>query len=92
MGYLFGLLSIEGGSCVEAETGHHDGYLPPGTKVRYELDSGSEYGVVIHCWMNDEIRGYDCYVAFFGSELPVGIPEQMPYILRYASTSLHVVE
>ena len=68
-------------------------YLPPGTPVRNDgLDEGGpEYGVVVHCWLEQEIDGYDCYVAFFGNEPPTGKPAKMPYILRYASTSLTVV-
>ena len=67
-------------------------YLPPGTPVRYDgLEQGGlEHGVVIHCWLDDEINAYDCYVAFFGNEEPAGKPAEKPYILRYASTSLSV--
>ena len=68
-------------------------YLWPGTKVRYDglQNGGPEYGVVVHCWFNDEIGIHDCYVAFFGNEQPVGRPSEKPYILRYASTSLTVI-
>ena len=66
-------------------------YLPPGTRVRHRLEEEWEYGVVIHCWLSEEIHGYDCYVAFFGSELPIGVPRVKPYVLRYASTSLYVL-
>jgi hypothetical protein len=60
--------------------------LPAGTRVRYDgLDKGPEFGVVVHCWMNEEIGGYDCYVAFFGKEFPSGQPKQRPYLLRYAA-------
>ena len=69
-----------------------DRYLPPGTKVRCDgSDDGSEFGVVVHCWMSDEIHQYDCYIAFFGNELPTGTPTSLPYVLRYASTSLTVL-
>jgi hypothetical protein len=27
--------------------------------------------------MNEETGGYDCYVAFFGNELPSGAPKQI---------------
>lgn len=70
-------------------------YLPPGTHVRYDglEEGGPEYGVVIHCWLNEEIDGgYDCYVAFFGNEQPTGKPAGKPYVLRYASTSLTVID
>jgi hypothetical protein len=68
-------------------------YLAPGTPVRYDSleQCGPEYGVVVHCWLDDEINAYDCYVvAFFGNEEPAGKPPEKPYILRYASTSLMV--
>jgi len=72
----------------------HGQYLPPGIMVRYDgLDEGGpEYGVVVHCWLDDEINAYDCYVAFFGNEQPTGKPPKKPYILRYASTSLTVIK
>jgi hypothetical protein len=68
-------------------------YLPPGTLVRYEgrVEGGPEYGVVVHCWLDDEIDAYDCYVAFFGNMLPTGRPKEKPYPLRYSSTSLTVL-
>jgi hypothetical protein len=70
-----------------------DSFLPAGTKVRYDghQEGGPEVGVVVHCWMSDEIGGYDCYVAFFGDEFPSGHPKQKPYVLRYAAFSLDVV-
>jgi hypothetical protein len=62
--------------------------------VRYDgLDEGGpEYGVVVHCWLDTEISGYDCYVAFFGSQQPIGKPAEKPSVLRYASTSLVVAD
>lgn len=66
-------------------------YLSPGTRVRYDGTGDSEYGIVVHCWINDEIQAYDCYIAFFGEQFPEGAPKFIPYILRYASTSLAVV-
>ena len=72
----------------------HGPYLPPGTQVRY--DGGEErvpeYGVVVHCWLNDELDVYDCYVAFFGDQRPTGKPKKLPYVLRYLSASLTVLE
>jgi hypothetical protein len=69
-------------------------YLPPGTKVRYDglVEGGPEYGVVVHCWIDSEMDIYDCHVAFFGNEFPPGAPTDRPYILRYASMSLTVLE
>jgi len=68
-------------------------FLPPGTKVRYDgLDEGgAEYGIVVHCWLDEEIGAHDCYVAFFGEQQPIGKPSEKPYILRYMSTSLTVI-
>lgn len=70
-----------------------DRILEPGTKVRLtnHADGGWEDGVVIHCWVNDEINAHDCYVAFFGEAIPEGQPAKKPYVLRYASTSLTVL-
>jgi hypothetical protein len=69
-------------------------YLPPGTAVRYDglEEGGPEYGTVVHCWFDDEIGAHDCYVAFFGNKQPMGKPIEKPYILRYASTSLTVID
>jgi len=72
-------------------------YLNPGTRVCYESTDGGgtlsrELGVVIHCWMNDEIDMYDCMVAFFGDEFPTKYPKEPPYVLRYASVSLIVLD
>ncbi|MBV9883772.1 MAG: hypothetical protein JO276_12260 [Sphingomonadaceae bacterium] len=71
-----------------------DAYLPSGTKVRLDslAEDGPEVGVVVHCWLSEEIGAYDCYVAFFGSDFPSGEPGERPYILRYAVTSLVVVD
>lgn len=74
-----------------------DNRLPAGTRVR--LDShfnGSdtvtpEFGIVVHCWLDEEMGMFDCYVAFFGDGFPEGQPVEKPYVLRYAATSLTVV-
>lgn len=70
-------------------------YLPPGTAVRLnraeEEEDEQECGVVVHCWL-DEIGFYDCHIAFYGSELPTGKPKERPYILRYASVVLTVLD
>jgi hypothetical protein len=68
-------------------------FLPAGTKVRNDAldEGGPEFGVVVHCWMSEEIGGYDCYVAFFGNAFPTGQPRQIPYVLRYAASSLSIV-
>lgn len=68
-------------------------HLKAGTRVRYDGLEGqaAEYGVVIHCWFNEEIQSHDCYVAFFGNEEPSNEPSEKPYVLRYASASLTVL-
>jgi hypothetical protein len=47
---------------------------------------------VVHCWIDAEMDLYDCYVAFFGNEFPSDAPTDRPYILRYASMSLTVLQ
>lgn len=76
------------------EASSRDRYLAPGTRVALlsRPDAGPEQGVVIHCWGNDEIDAYDCYVAFFGVEMLPREPAVKPYVLRYAASSLKVVE
>ncbi len=71
-----------------------DQFLPPGTKVRYDglIDGGPEFGVVIHCWVDDDGGFHDCLIAFFGDALPEGKPAERPYVLRYAATSLNVID
>jgi len=66
--------------------------LPPGTLVRYDGTGEPEYGVVVHCWRDEESGGADCYVAFFGDERPKGKPAEKPYIFRYFATSLVVLD
>ena len=73
-----------------------DIYHPPGTRVRHDgwVNSGQggpEFGIVVHCWFDNEIRRYDCYVAFFGNELPTGKPAEKPYVLRYSARTLIAV-
>ena len=76
------------------EASRRDRYLAPGTRVTLRsLEEGApEHGVVIHCWGNDEIDAWDCYVAFFGDEMPLREPASKPYVLRYAASSLKVAE
>ena len=65
-------------------------YLAPGTPVRHP-DTGEE-GLVLHCWMNAEFQGWDCYVALFAGRRPDWRTDERPQILRYASTSLRVLD
>ena len=69
-------------------------YLPPGKSVRYDdfVGGGPEYGIVVHCWLDDQINAHDRYVAFFGDEQPIGKPLEKPYILRYASISPTIID
>jgi hypothetical protein len=71
-----------------------DAPIEPGTLVRYDglTDGGPEFGVVVSCWLHPQVKFYDCYVAFFGAEVPKGEPEMKPYVLRYASVSLARLE
>lgn len=71
-----------------------DRNLESGTKVRLNnhADGTWEDGAVVHCWLSDEINAHDCYVAFFGEAIPAGQPAVKPYVLRYASFSLTVLE
>jgi len=66
-------------------------FIPAGTKVQYDGGGDPEFGIVVHCWIDAEIRAYDCYVAFFGSEFPKEKPKIIPYILRYPAIGLKVV-
>ena len=74
-----------------------DRLLPPGTRVRLDSfvndddETTPEFGVVVHSWLDEEIGGFDCYVAFFGHEFPGGKPSGKPHVLRYAATSLTVL-
>ena len=61
-----------------------------GMKVR--LGSTGEVGIVIWTWRDEFLASQDCYVAFFGRELPVGKPSEKPYVLRYLSTSLERID
>lgn len=65
-------------------------YLKPGTLVRRinHPGDGWEDGVIVHCWLDDQLGVFDCYVAFFGDAIPDGKPPEKPYVLRYAATSL----
>ena len=79
-----------------------DGPIQPGTMVKRqdtyvewdtEADYTPEYGRVIHSWLNEQ-NIWDCYVAFFGSNMPnSNAPlEQKPYVLQYYCSSLIVIK
>jgi hypothetical protein len=72
--------------------GRKSQFIQAGTPVKFDgVETGPEYGVVVHCWYDDEIQDWDCYVAFFGAAMPTGKPSDV-YVLRYASISLDVLE
>jgi hypothetical protein len=81
----------------EVRPGQRDEFIAPGTRVRLDAfvndddTTTSEFGVVVHCWLDEEIGMFDCYVAFFGGSFPEGKPEEKPYVLRYGATSLAVL-
>jgi hypothetical protein len=64
--------------------------LEPGTRVR--LPETGEVGIVIYSWHNEEINAEDNYVVFFGTEFPEAQPTQIPYVLRYATPGLEVLD
>jgi hypothetical protein len=74
-----------------------DNKLAAGTRVRLDsyVNGGdtitSEFGIVVHCWLDEEMGMFDCHVAFFGDAFPDGEPVEKPYVLRYAAASLTVV-
>ncbi|MEL6359887.1 MAG: hypothetical protein AAFR21_02290 [Pseudomonadota bacterium] len=68
-----------------------DQFLSRGTLGKLEISEEDEFGVVVHCWFNKTMDGYDCYVAFFGDTLPDNEPATKPYVLRYTATSLTVI-
>lgn len=77
-----------------SETQHGDKFITPGTTVRYDglVEGGPEYGIVVHCWEDEQIGAHDCYVAFFSAELPPGQPDEKPYVLRYAASLLSILQ
>ena len=64
--------------------------LAIGQRVRHP-DTG-ELGVVVWAWHSSEIDAEDTYVAFFGTKWPTGGQVTRPYILRYAASSLELVD
>jgi len=63
--------------------------LKRGTKVK--LINTGEVGVIVHTWFDNQMDATDCHVAFYGEEFPSGKPSEKPYVLRYFSSSLEVV-
>lgn len=68
-----------------------------GSRVRRRFSNSdgaveTECGVVVHIWNDPETGDDDAYIAFFGSQFPVGKPTAKPYILRYFVAGLEVIE
>lgn len=58
--------------------------------ARVRLRASGEAGIVVWLWEDDGMT--DAYVAFFGNDFPRGKPASVPYVLRYAATSLDLVD
>ncbi|MGF1489021.1 MAG: hypothetical protein ACFBSE_18195 [Prochloraceae cyanobacterium] len=86
----YGVYAYHGGERPEGRRCHDEEYIEPGTKVKL-LDT-EEYGIVTHCWYSDELCAYDCYIAFYGTSFPDRDTYCRPYILRYFTTSLEILE
>ncbi|MEW7997367.1 MAG: hypothetical protein AB2786_06070 [Candidatus Thiodiazotropha endolucinida] len=73
----------------------HEKKIVVGQHVKLSCEGEKdEYGIVIYTWRNPEIGMMkDCYVAFWGNEIPDFDSEEMisPYILRYAAASLQPI-
>jgi hypothetical protein len=73
----------------------HESKIVVGRRVRLSCDGHKdEYGIVVSTWRNPEIGMMkDCYVAFWGNEIPDFESSEKiePYILRYAAVSLQPV-
>jgi hypothetical protein len=59
------------------------------------LDSeyGSEFGVILNAWIDEQLEAVDCYVVFFGDRWPTAgqPPIEKPYVLRYLLSSLELL-
>lgn len=73
----------------------HEEKIVVGQRVRLSCPGEKdEYGIVIATWRNPEIDHMkDCYVAFWGHEIPdfESDIKPDPYILRYAAVSLQPI-
>ena len=72
----------------------HENKIVVGQRVKLSCpDHKDEYGIVISTWYDHEICCKDCYVAFWGNEIPdfENGEKIEPYILRYAAVSLQPV-
>lgn len=85
---------IEGGRQLDNQRWFIHRELRPGDRVmlRSPKGEGREVGIVVCCWTDEELDTQDNYVAFFGDSFPKDKPDSMPYILRYLSTSLTLID
>lgn len=58
---------------------------------RVRLKHTGEVGVIVCLWI-DEHGDQDSYIAFLGTSFPMGMPTQKPYVLRYFTAGLELVE
>jgi len=63
--------------------------LKRGTKIKF--NSTGEIGVIVHTWYDNEMDTTECHIAFYGEEFPSGKPSEPPYVLRYFSSSLEII-
>jgi hypothetical protein len=59
---------------------------------RVRLIPTGEVGIVVWIWPSEEADFNDTYVTFFGQEFPSSAPHRIPYVLRYAETSLELLD
>ncbi|XAM00889.1 hypothetical protein OT109_05785 [Phycisphaeraceae bacterium D3-23] len=70
-----------------------DRALLPGDRVQLRTsDNESEVGIVLCCWIDEMLQVQDNYVAVFGPSFPHGKPASKPYVLRYLSSSLTLID
>jgi len=72
----------------------HEKNIVVGRMVKLSCpDKDDEYGIVISTWHDKELDCKDCYVAFWGKDIPdfETAEKVKPYILRYAAISLQSV-
>ncbi len=72
----------------------HENNIVVGKMVKLSCpDKDDEYGIVISTWHDKELDCKDCYVAFWGKDIPdfETAEKVKPYILRYAAISLQSV-
>ncbi|MEM8638481.1 MAG: DUF6745 domain-containing protein [Cyanobacteria bacterium P01_G01_bin.54] len=84
----YGVYAFHGREIPEGRYCEQGEYVAPGTRVK--LTHTGEYGMVIHCW--DGGGFFDYYIAFYGDAFPDQQTHCQPYVFRYATSSLQVLE